>query len=253
MKFKFIYLSLFFLLSACPGKKEVENNDIEKKERTYMVATDATYAPFEFQTGSQEIVGFEIELFKEIAKAEGLSIQFLNTPWEGIFTQLLNGDRDIVVSAVTITEERKKTLAFSDPYFEAKQLIAVNKNINIKNLSDLKNFKTAVQTATTGDEILQKIFGKSHNNLKRFESIPLALKELENGSVDAVVADNGVVMNYVKNNSQKFKLVEDDTVQKEYYGFAFRPGDKELIEKINQGIKKVKDNGVYQQIYKKYF
>lgn len=144
-------------------------------------------------------------------------------------------------------------MAFSDPYFEAKQLIAVNKNINIKNLSDLKKIKTAVQTATTGDEILQKIFGKNHDNLKRFESIPLALKELENGSVDAVVADNGVIMNYVKNNSQKFKLVEDDTVQKEYYGFAFRPGDKELIEKINRGIKKVKDNGVYQEIYKKYF
>lgn len=116
MKFNFIYLGLFFLLSACPGKKDLENKELKSKEqkmeRTYMVATDATYAPFEFQTGSQEIVGFEIELFKEIAKVEGLSIQFLNTPWEGIFTQLLNGDRDVVVSAVTITEEQKKHWPF---------------------------------------------------------------------------------------------------------------------------------------------
>lgn len=251
------FLLTVALVAACTGGSGNQPSSVETKktnaERTYLVATDATYAPFEFQGPQQQIMGFEIELFEAIAREAGLTIQFLNTPWEGIFTQLLNGDRDVVVSAVTITEERKKTLAFSEPYFEARQLIAVASNSKVQNLKDLKNLKTAVQTATTGDEILQKLFGKSHLNLKRFESIPLALKELENGSVDAVVADNGVVMNYVKNNSQKFKLIEDNTAPKEYYGFALRPSDGELITKINQGLKKVKESGAYQEIYKKYF
>lgn len=251
---KFILLFGIIAVAGCTGK---ENNKIDSKtskmDRTYLVATDATYAPFEFQGGNQEISGFEIELFSAIAERAGLLIQYKNTPWEGIFTQLLNGDRDVVVSAVTITDERKKTLAFSDPYFEAKQLIAVGKNTKATSLKDLKDLKIAVQTATTGDEVLQKLFGKSNSNIKRFESIPLALKELDNGAVDAVVADNGVVMNYVKNNSQKFKLVEDNSVPKEFYGFALRPADKELIEKINQGLKKVKEDGTYDQIYKKYF
>src|SRR6185503_12683770 len=110
------------------------------------------------------------------------------------------------------TDERKQTMDFTDPYFDAQQLIAVKQNAKVSKFDDLKKLKVGVQTGTTGDEVVTKLQGKNSANIKRFESTPLALKELESGGVDAVVADNGVVINYVANNAgAKFKTVSDPT------------------------------------------
>ncbi|GAX89685.1 basic amino acid ABC transporter substrate-binding protein [Effusibacillus lacus] len=222
--------------------------------KEYIVGTDAAYAPFESENDKKEIVGFDIELLTAVAEKGGFKVKFVNTPWEGIFTSLKNGDRDILISAITITEERKKEMDFSEPYFEAKQLIAVPKDSKIAKFEDLKGKKVGVQTGTTGDDVVSKLLGKDSKDIKRFESTPLALKEMVNGGVEAVVADNGVVINYVKNNSDKgFKTVEDASFEKEFYGIAVKKGNKEVLDKINAGLKKVKEDGTYQKIYDKYF
>ncbi|WP_018130334.1 basic amino acid ABC transporter substrate-binding protein [Effusibacillus pohliae] len=222
--------------------------------KEYVVGTDAAYAPFESQNEKGEIVGFDVDLLKAIADKAGFKVTFKNTPWEGIFTNLQNGDRDILISAITITDERKKSMDFSEPYFEAKQLIAVPKDSKIAKFEDLKGKKVGVQTGTTGDDVVSKLLGKDNPNVKRFESTPLALKELANGGVEAVVADNGVVINYVKNNSDKgFKMIDDPSFEKEFYGIAVKKGNKELLDKINDGLKKIKDDGTYKKIYDQYF
>ncbi|MDE2628776.1 MAG: basic amino acid ABC transporter substrate-binding protein, partial [Burkholderiales bacterium] len=161
-----------------------------------MVGTDATYAPFESQNEKGQIVGFDIDVVDAIAQKAGLQVKFVNTPWEGIFNALNQGDRDLLVSSITITDERKQTMDFSDPYFDANQLIAVPADSKVTRFDDLKTLKVGVQNGTTGDEAVSKLQGKNSANIKRFESTPLALKELEAGGVDAVVADNGVVINY---------------------------------------------------------
>lgn len=222
--------------------------------KVYLVGTDAAYAPFELQNEKGEIVGFDIDVVKAVAEKAGIEVKFLNTPWEGIFNTLAQGDRDLLVSSITITDERKQTMDFSSPYFDAQQLIAVKKDSKIAKFNDLKKLKVGVQNGTTGDEVVTKLQGKNSPNIKRFESTPLALKELEAGGVDAVVADNGVVVHYVNNNSDaKFKTVSDASFVSEQYGLAVKKGNSELQAKLNKGLADIKSDGTYDKIYTKYF
>lgn len=222
--------------------------------KVYVVGTDAAYAPFESQNEKGEIVGMTIDMLSAVASKAGVEIKFVNTPWEGIFNSLQQGDRDILASSITITDERKQTMDFTNPYFDAYQLIAVKANSKVAKFDDLKKLKVGVQTGTTGDEVVTKQQGKNSTNIKRFESTPLALKELEAGGVDAVVADNGVVINYVTNNpGAKFKTVSDKAFAPEQYGFAVKKGNAELLEKLNKGLADIKADGSYDKIYAKYF
>ena len=248
------------LLAAC-GKKEappatapVASAPAAAPARVYVVGTDAAYAPFESQNEKAEIVGFDIEVVQAVAKKAGIEVKFVNTPWEGIFNALGQGDRDMVVSAVTITAERKGTMDFSEPYFDAQQLIAVKETSKVAKFADLKKLKVGVQTGTTGDEAVTKLLGKTSTAIKRFESTPLALKELEAGGVDAVVADNGVIIHYVANNpGGKFKTVADKDFVPEQYGIALKKGNAELQGKINKGLAEIRADGSYDAIYTKYF
>ena len=211
--------------------------------KVYVVGTDAAYAPFESQNEKGEIVGFDIDVVSAVAKKAGIEVKFVNTPWEGIFNNLAQGDRDLLVSAITITDERKQTMDFSAPYFDAQQLIAVKTDSKIARFDDLKKLQVGVQTGTTGDEVVSKLIGKTSTSIKRFESTPLALKELESGGVDAVVADNGVVIHHVANNAgAKFKTVSDTAFTPEQYGLA-----------VNKGLAEIKADGTYAKIYAQYF
>ena len=252
------------LLAAC-GKKEAAapaasapapaaSVAAAPPAKVYVVGTDAAYAPFESQNEKGEIVGMTIDMLSAVASKAGVEIKFVNTPWEGIFNSLQQGDRDILASSITITDERKQTMDFTNPYFDAYQLIAVKANSKVSKFDDLKKLKVGVQTGTTGDEVVTKQQGKNSTNIKRFESTPLALKELEAGGVDAVVADNGVVINYVTNNpGAKFKTVSDKAFAPEQYGFAVKKGNAELLEKLNKGLADIKADGSYDKIYAKYF
>ena len=261
-------LAAGLLLAAC-GKKEApaeaapasapaaaasEAAPPPPAAKVYAVGTDAAYAPFESQNEKGEIVGLTVDVLSAAAKKAGIEIKFVNTPWEGIFNSLAQGDRDILASSITITDERKQTMDFTDPYFDAYQLIAVKADSKVSKFDDLKKLKVGVQTGTTGDEVVTKQQGKNSPNIKRFESTPLALKELEAGGVDAVVADNGVVINYVANNAgSKFKTVSDKAFAPEQYGFAVKKGSAELLGLLNKGIAAIKSDGSYDQIYTKYF
>jgi polar amino acid transport system substrate-binding protein len=255
-----------FVLTAC-GKKEeptpvatpapaasVAAAAPPPPAKVYQVGTDAAYAPFESQNEKGEIVGFDIDVVTAIAQKAGIEVKFVNTPWEGIFNALGQGDRDLLVSSITITEERRQTMDFSDAYFDAAQLIAVKENSKVAKFADLKKLKVGVQTGTTGDEAVSKLLGKTNTNIKRFESTPLALKELEAGGVDAVVADNGVVIHYVANNpGGKFKTVSDKEFVPEQYGIAVKKGNTELVAKLNKGLADIKADGTYDKIYTQYF
>ncbi|MFM2057821.1 MAG: hypothetical protein RLY71_2206 [Pseudomonadota bacterium] len=240
--------------AAAPAAASAAAASAPPPAKVYVVGTDAAYAPFESQNDKGEIVGFDIDVVSAIAKKAGIEVKFVNTPWEGIFNAVAQGDRDLLVSAITITDERKQTLDFSAPYFDAQQLIAVKKTSKIAKFDELKKLKVGVQTGTTGDEVVTKLLGKTSTNVKRFESTPLALKELESGGVDAVVADNGVVIHYVANNSGAgFKTVSDASFTPEQYGIAVKKGNTELLDKINKGLADIQADGTYDAIYKKYF
>ncbi len=125
---------------------------------TYNVAQDMAYAPFEYINEAGEPEGFDCDLMKAIAAEMGFEVNLVNTAWDGIIPALLGGNADMIISAMTITEERSESVTFSDPYFEATQYIAVKDDSNINNLSDLQGKKVGVQNATTGDFAISDYF-----------------------------------------------------------------------------------------------
>ncbi len=247
-------LVIVLAFTGCTGKKEGSSSvSTQGQGKELIVGTDAAYAPFESETADKTVEGFDIDIIRAVAAKAGLNIRIINTPWEGLFNQLASGDRDILISAITITDERKKVMDLSEPYFEAVQLIAVPTSSKVTRLEDLKNLKIGVQTGTTGDEVASRLVGKNSANIKRFEGTPLALQELSNGGVDAVIADNGVINNFLANNSKDFKTIADPSFPKEHYGIAVKKGNVELLKKINDALAALRSDGTYQKIYNKYF
>lgn len=246
-----VFLAVLLLLSACGGG---QTSGSETGGNVLRVGTDAAYPPFEKQEGNGEITGFDIEVIKAVAEAEGLEVQVQHTGWDGLFEAVNSGKVDAGISAITITEERKEKYDFSEPYFEAKQLILVPNDSDVTSLMDLKGKKIGVQSGTTGEIVVQKAFGKTYEGIRGYDDTPGAIDDLMIGRVDAVVADNGVILDYMKKlPKDKFKTIEDNTFEPEFYGIMVKKGNQEVLDKINSGLKKIRENGTYDAIYNKYF
>lgn len=226
----------------------------QAQAREYVVGTGATYRPFEYETPQKEIVGFDIDLMRAIAEAGGFKVKFVNTPWEGIFPAVDKGDRDIIMSGITITDKRKEMVDFSAPYFLAHQLILTQKNVAINSLADLKGRKVGVVNGSAGDTAISEEFGKTSTAIRRFDNTPLVLEELNQGGVDAAIGDVGVLAFYAKNNPDKqFKMARDARFKDQYFGIGVKKGNKALLDQINAGLKKVIASGKYNEIYRKWF
>ncbi|MDW7650272.1 MAG: transporter substrate-binding domain-containing protein [Bacillota bacterium] len=125
---------------------------------TLNVAQDMAYAPFESINEDGEPEGFDVDLIRAIAAEMGFAVNLINTNWDGIIPSLTGGNSDLIISAMTITEERSKSVTFSDPYFEATQFIAVQEGSDIASLADLEGKKIGVQNQTTGDIAVTEFF-----------------------------------------------------------------------------------------------
>lgn len=253
MNFKKLF-SAVAMTTVLAGVSMTTVNAVAADVQTYTVGTGATYRPFEFQTPNKEIVGFDIDLMKAIAKAEGFQVEFINTLFGVIFESVKNGDRDMIMSGITITPQRQESVDFSLPYFAAHQLILTQQNLKIKSMEDLKGKNIAVVANSAGDIIASSTFGKASKNIKRFDNTPLALEELSSGGVDAAIGDVGVFAYYATQNpDKKFNMTRDVKFEDQYFGIAVRKGNKEMLDKINSGLKKVIASGEYNEIYVKWF
>ncbi len=221
-----------------------------RKRGYLLVGSEVAYAPFEFMQDGNP-TGFDIDLIKEISKEMGLSEpKIIDTAWDGIFAALKAEKFDIIISAVTITEDRSKEMLFSDPYYDSGQIIAVRKDNNeIKNEDDLVGKVVGVQINTTGDFAAQKI--KGIKEIRRYDDIQQAFQDLEIGRIDAVINDLPVSAYYASTRPD-IKLV-GKLLTIEHYGIAARLGDNDLIEEINKALKKIKESGKYRELYVKWF
>ena len=233
------------LIALAVGTAQAQNKEL-------VVGSSATYRPFAYETPTKEIVGYDIDIIKAVAQKAGLQIKIVNTPWTGIFAALNNGDVDLVISGVTINEKRKQSYDFTTPYFEARQLIAVNKDSSVKGLKDLAGKKVAVVTGSTADDISSREFGKTSPDIRRFESTPVIISELANGGVDAVIGDNGVIA-FRTQEHKHLKTVADANFPKEFFGIVVKQGNKALLDKLNAGLAAIKADGIYAKIYKTWF
>lgn len=233
---------LSMVLTACkPAEKAAEK---------FTVATDATWPPFEIvNESSKEVEGLDIDLLKAVAAKEGMQLEFINVPFDSVLAGLSQCQYDLAISSITITDERKKTMAFSDPYFAAGQIIAVAvDNTDINSQDDLKNKKIGAQLGTTGEIVAKAVEGVEY---KAYDSIDLAFLDVMSGQLDAVISDNPVALGYVGQYPDKIKTV-GDVFTDENYGIAVCNKKPELLEKINSGLAAVKSEGLIDQLTEKW-
>ncbi len=220
-------------------------------EKAITVATDATWPPMEMVDGNKNIVGFDIDYLNAVAKEAGFKVEFQNTAWDGIFAGIALGKYDAIVSSVTITDERKKTMDFSIPYINAGQILIVPNTSSAVVLSDLKGKKVGAQIGTTGAFEVKKTEGVE---LRTYDEIGLAFEDMASGRIDAVVCDTPVAADYALQRPEykdNFKIVGEPFTE-EYYGVVVKKGNTELLDLINKGIKAVQEKGIDKKLEAKW-
>lgn len=219
---------------------------------TYKVASDCTWPPMEMLDDDKQPTGYSPEYIKEVAKAAGFDVDVQNVAWDGIFGGVATGKYDIVSSSTTITPERQKQFDFSDPYYEVVQAVVLPAGNEIKSLKDLKGKKVGGQIGTTGIFVMRK--ADTGADLREYDDVGLAIQDLVGGRIDAVICDDPVAMYYVnKKPDTAGKLnLSFKTDDREQYGFTVQKGRKDLVEKLNKGIKAVKESGKAAELRKKW-
>jgi polar amino acid transport system substrate-binding protein len=215
------------------------------------IATDATWPPFEsVNEETMEIEGFDIDLMTAIAERADLDIEFVNVAWDPLLAGVAQCQYDAAISSITILPERAEQMLFSDPYFEAGQIVTVRiDNTDIASKDDLVGKVAGAQIGTTGSFEIENIEGAT---LKTYDDIGLAFQDLMNGQIDAVVADNPLCLLYVSENSDKLKIV-GEVFTDEFYGIAVCNTNTELLAKINSGLAAVKAEGLIEELVDKWW
>ncbi len=223
-----------------------------KKSDAVVVGTNAEYPPFEYVDEDGNITGFDVDIINAIAEKQGFTVEIVNTRWDGIFVALASGEFDMVISAATITEERKETVNFTDPYFNAGQMIAVRIEDadSVQSEDDLPGLTVGVQLGTTGDIAASEIDGVE---VARYDEITQAFQALANGSVDAVVNDGPVSADVIRSNPEFGVTLVGEPFTDELYGMAVRKELPDLLESLNEGLAAIKADGTYDELYNKYF
>jgi ABC-type amino acid transport substrate-binding protein len=213
------------------------------------VGTDATYEPFETIDKDGKFVGYDMDFIRLVADAAGMELKLQNIGWDGIIPGLNNGNYDCLISAMTITADRKKQINFTTPYFSIRQAIVIKQdNKKVNGPDDLIGKTVTVQNGTTGDLFASKI---KNVKMKRFDTNAQAVQELLNNNADASVMDDLVAITAVK-KFKGLKVITIKNAEKEDYGVGVKKGNDALLAKLNKAIETLQKNGKLPTLVAKY-
>lgn len=215
------------------------------------VGTEATYAPFEFMDDQAKPQGYDIDIINAIGKAMGYDVEVQNMPFDGLIPALMTSQIDVVIAAMTITEERAKRVDFTDPYYKSGLSILIleeNKD-KFKKVDDLKKERLCAQIGTTGAMMAEKI----SSNVAAFNTEPEAFMELKAKGCAGVVNDRPVNLYFLTKSAAQGVIEMSEKITAEDYGIAVRKGNSELLKTLNEGLKKIKESGEMSAIHQKWF
>ena len=249
MKDKSLFLlTIFLCFSSIIGC----GNYVDHDENTYIVATDATLAPMSFMSVGNEIIGFEPDLVKAIADKAGFNIHLINVEWAGLFGGLITNKFDIVISSVTVLEERKQRMDFSIPYLKSGLALVVKKNQKkIMSFEDAKKHNALIgaQTGTTSYYFLKK---EPFIKTKGYQMYGHAISDLINGKLDAVLGESSGTLFY-KNKPlfQEIKMV-GEILSDEFYALVLKKGDEKLMTQVYSTLKSLIEDGTVARLHQKW-
>ncbi|MGY4788915.1 MULTISPECIES: transporter substrate-binding domain-containing protein [unclassified Bacillus (in: firmicutes)] len=241
-------LIVVLVMAACGSKSGSGSGE---GKGTYKIGIDTTYPPFEFEKGGQ-YEGIDVDLINAIAKDQGFKVELEAMDFSGIIPAMQAGQLDVGMGGMSITDERKKKVDFSDPYFDAGLTVVVKKDSSIKLINDLKGKKLAVKNGTTGAKFAADNADKYGYEVVQFNDSPSMFQEVSNGNADALIEDYPVITYAIAQQDLKLKTV-GDRLNGDQYGISVMKGkNQDLLKKINKGLENLKKNGEYDKIIDKY-
>lgn len=217
----------------------------------YTIASDSSFAPFVFQDSNNKYTGIDMDLIKAIAKDQGFTIEITNPGFDAALNAVQSGQADGMIAGMSVTDARKETFDFSEPYYTANAILAVKESSTIASYKDLKGKTIGVKNGTASQTFLTKNQSKYDYKIKTFSDASSMYDSLNSGSVDAVMDDEPVVK-YSISQGQKLKTPIKGTPIGDT-AFAVKKGSNpELIQMFNNGLANIKKNGQYQKILDKY-
>lgn len=217
-----------------------------------VVGTNAEFMPFEFTDDDNNIIGFDIDIINAVAKAEGLTVRMHNQSFDTLIEGLETNKIDAAISGMTITPTRQEKVDFSEPYYNAAQVIVVKESTpGYETIEDIIGKRVGVQLGTTGALMAEGVMGEENPDLKQLRKYNMVFSDLKLGRTDAVVVDLPVAQAYLKQVDGL--RISSPPMSEEQYGIVIKKGNKELLDKMNTGLIKIRESGEYEQIMKKWF
>lgn len=253
----FIVLGIFIAASVSAADIELaKKSTVEQilKNGELRVGFEAGYMPFEMTDKKGGFVGFDIDMAKEMAKAMGVKFAPVNTAWDGIIPALITEKFDIIMSGMTVTQERNLKINFADPYIVVGQTVLVAKKHQgkIKSYMDLNKpeFTVTSKLGTTGEQAVKRLISKA--TYKSFETEPEAALEVVNGKADAFVYDLPYCAVFLAQQGAGKLVFLDKPFTYEPLAWAIRKGDPDFVNWLNNFLRQVKNDGRYDRIYNKW-
>ena len=237
-----LILAVLFIMTtfaACGGNAE---------DDTLTMGTNAAFPPYEFTDDAGNVIGIDAEIAQAVADKLGKKLVIKDMDFDSLLTAVQGGSCDIVFAGMTVTDERKQAVNFTQTYATGVQVIIVKDGSAIKTADDLEGKMIGVQKGTTGDIYCTDDYGQE--NVKQFDNGALAIEALKNGQVDCVVIDNEPAKNFVKANAGLSIL--DTEYVKEDYAAAIAKDNTELLNAVNKAMDELKADGTIDKIIKKY-
>ena len=242
--------------AAVQGSVDVSNVKLIK-EGTLSVGMEIGYPPFEDKAENGDPIGYDVDLVYALADKMGLEVNIVDTAFDVIFAGI-GTNYDCVVSAVTITDERRENCLFSEPYIDSYQAVVVKKgsDIKIESLKDLSGKSVALQDATTSKALLEDMIKTgtvTDCKMGSSEKVLTAFTALDNGEYDVVLCDSPVADTYITNYPDKYELAFLDKENVEQFGVAMAKNDVELQTAVNEAMKQLKEEGFFEENTAKWF
>lgn len=222
------------------------------------VAMDDTYVPMEYRDNNNNLVGFDVDLSEALAKQMGVKAEIHCVAWDGIFTGLTSNQYDVIISTTSITPERKENYQVSDPYMSNGIVIVGRKDYGdsaAKTFQELEGKTVGVQIETSADHAIQKLKEDTgvNVNVKQFDGMLDAFSALEGKQVDYVMTDENVGSYYVSQKPDTFVVTSTAPLTNEPIGIIARKESEDLMKKIDEALKVLRDNGTLKELSNKWF